>query len=130
MVYAMFERQGLARDQIETIANEVLEREQVLSTGIGWGFAVPHGVTEILSGLHAGVFYAAEAIEWDSLDGVPVWVFFCVVGSRSSAGQHVKFMSRVSRAVRCSASWMPERPPTSPAEWEAIFVTTLNLRPV
>ena len=43
---------------------------------------------------------AAEPIPYDSIDGDPVRLFFLIVGPESSAGLHVKILSRIARLVR------------------------------
>ena len=78
----------------------VEEREAVLSTGIGHGVAIPHGrsgkVREVL--VSAGV--SAAPIEYGSLDGAPVRLFFLLIGPENEAGIHVRALSRISRLVR------------------------------
>ncbi len=78
----------------------VLEREAVLSTGIGFGVAIPHaryaGVREL--SVIGGVSRAPVA--YDGLDGEPVRLFFMIVGPEQSAGLHVKALSRIARLVR------------------------------
>jgi mannitol/fructose-specific phosphotransferase system IIA component (Ntr-type) len=127
MASAMFERRGLSRDQIEIIANRLLEREDVLSTGIGSGVAIPHAAVEvdILNDFHLGAFYAATAIDFDALDGRPVWVFFCLVGPKDRhVGRYVKSMSRLSRVLR-RGGWAIEHPPEHPEAWEALIAKLL-----
>jgi PTS system nitrogen regulatory IIA component len=78
----------------------VLEREAVLSTGIGFGVAIPHarcaGVREL--SIIGGVSRAPVA--YDGIDGEPVRLFFMIVGPEESAGLHVKILSRIARLVR------------------------------
>ena len=78
----------------------VLEREAVLSTGIGFGVAIPHarcaGVREL--SVIGGV--SGAPVAYDGLDGEPVRLFFMIVGPEQSAGLHVKVLSRIARLVR------------------------------
>jgi mannitol/fructose-specific phosphotransferase system IIA component (Ntr-type) len=41
-----------------------------------------------------------EPIEFDSLDGAPVSLFFLLIGPETAAGPHIKALSRISRLVR------------------------------
>jgi nitrogen PTS system EIIA component len=81
------------------LLSAVLEREAVLSTGIGHGIAIPHAKVatvqelSLVCGSHPGV-------DFDALDGAPVRLFFLLVGPESAAGQHVKALSRIARLVR------------------------------
>jgi PTS system nitrogen regulatory IIA component len=78
----------------------VEERESVLTTGIGFGVAIPHarsvGVQELT--VVAGV--SEVPVPFDSIDGEPVRLFFLIVGPDASAGVHVKILSRIARLVR------------------------------
>lgn len=84
--------------------NEVLgaveEREAVLSTGIGFGVAIPHARSSAVSELSVVCGVSPEPVPYDSIDGEPVRLFFLIVGPEASAGQHVKILSRIARLVR------------------------------
>ena len=84
----------------EGILAAVHEREQVLSTGIGGGLAIPHGKTPYVDQLVLAAGVAEEAIDFDALDGKPVQLFFLLVGPETAAGAHVKALSRISRLLR------------------------------
>ena len=96
----LVDRSGGAFDEVLAA---VLEREAVLSTGIGFGVAIPHarsaGVRELT--IVGGVSRAAVA--YDGIDGEPVRLFFMIVGPEESAGLHVKILSRIARLVRGEA---------------------------
>lgn len=91
------------RATAETILTAVLEREQVLSTGIGGGVAIPHAKTPVVDQLILAAGVAPDGVEFDALDGRPVQIFFLLVGPESSAGAHVKALSRISRLLRRDA---------------------------
>jgi PTS system nitrogen regulatory IIA component len=78
----------------------VRERELVLSTGIGAGIAIPHGKTPHVDQLMLAAGVAREAIEFEALDGLPVTLFFLLIGPESASGVHVKALSRISRLLR------------------------------
>lgn len=84
----------------EAILASVLEREGVLSTGIGGGIAIPHGKTPQVPRLTLVAGVAREGIDFDALDGMPVRLFFLLVGPESASGAHVKTLSRISRLLR------------------------------
>jgi len=90
---------GVVAD-VEATLRAVRQREEVLSTGIGGGVAIPHGKSDSAGGLAIAAGVAAEPLEFDSLDGEPVRLFFLLVGPESAAGLHVKALSRISRLVR------------------------------
>lgn len=93
----MAERTG---GEEEDILRAVEEREAVLSTGIGYGVAIPHGRAATVPELSLVAGATPGGIDFDSVDGVPVRLFFLLVGPENAAGQHVKALSRIARVVR------------------------------
>lgn len=85
---------------VEAILTSVREREEVLSTGIGGGIAIPHGKSPHVDHLTLVAGVASDGIDFDALDGKPVQLFFLLVGPESSSGAHVKTLSRLSRLLR------------------------------
>jgi mannitol/fructose-specific phosphotransferase system IIA component (Ntr-type) len=88
------------KDQFEDILRAVQAREAVLSTGIGYGVAIPHGKSPLVADLRLAAGRAAAPVPFDALDGEPVQLFFLLVGPESAAGPHIKALSRISRLVR------------------------------
>lgn len=84
----------------DDILGAILERERQFPTGIGYGVAVPHGKTPVLSGLGIVAGTAVEPVPYETIDGQPVRLFFLLAGPESLAGMHVKALSRISRLVR------------------------------
>lgn len=84
----------------EAILAAVLERERLLSTGIGSGVAIPHGKTPEVDRLLMAAGVSATPVDFDALDGQPVELFFLLVGPESAAGAHIKALSRISRLLR------------------------------
>lgn len=78
----------------------VQEREQVLSTGIGHGVALPHGKSDVCADLVIAAGVTREGVEFDALDAEPVRLVFLLVGPETAAGAHIKALSRISRLVR------------------------------
>lgn len=91
---------GEARpDRAGDVAEAVLEREAVLSTGIGGGVALPHGRSGAVSELYMAAGTVPDGVDFDALDGRPVRLVFLLVGPVESAGEHVKALSRLSRIL-------------------------------
>ncbi len=87
-------------DTLERIVRAVLDREKLLSTGIGSGIAIPHGRTGEVDELILAAGVAPEPIAFDALDGKPVSLFFLLLGPDSAAGAHVRALGRISRILR------------------------------
>lgn len=84
----------------EAVLDAVRAREQVLSTGVGSGVAIPHGKSDHAPALVMAAGVTAGPVDFDALDGAPVRLVFLLVGPESAAGQHVKALGRISRLVR------------------------------
>ena len=97
LVHFLVERTG---GEEGDILQSVEEREAVLSTGIGYGVAMPHGRSPTATELQLVCGSTPHAIEFDALDGQPVRLFFLLVGPETAAGQHVKALARIARVVR------------------------------
>jgi mannitol/fructose-specific phosphotransferase system IIA component (Ntr-type) len=89
-----------AEARYDEVLASVLERESVQSTGIGFGVAIPHGRCGAVRELAMVAGVSAQPVPFDSIDGEPVRLFFLIVGPESSAGLHVKILSRIARLVR------------------------------
>lgn len=91
---------GPGQPEFLDIFRAVEEREQVLSTGVGHGVAIPHGKSQRLQELRLAAGACPQAVAFDALDGQPVRLFFLLVGPAKSNGDDVKALGRISRLVR------------------------------
>jgi mannitol/fructose-specific phosphotransferase system IIA component (Ntr-type) len=98
----VLQRGGYLSDPADVL-RAVRAREEVLSTGIGSGVAIPHGKSDSAPELVMAAGVAPEPVDFDALDGRPVTLVFLLVGPESAAGAHVKALSRISRLVRRDA---------------------------
>jgi PTS system nitrogen regulatory IIA component len=78
----------------------LLEREELGSTGIGQRIAIPHGKSPVVKELAAAFGVSAQGVDYDSLDGEPVNLFFVLVAPDDSAGVHLKALARISGLLR------------------------------
>lgn len=85
---------------LQEVRRSVQEREEVLSTGIGNGVAIPHGKSAGVDRLTLAAGVTRTPIDFAALDGRPVTLFFLLVGPETEPGQHVKALSRISRLLR------------------------------
>lgn len=78
----------------------LLKRESLGSTGIGQGVAIPHGKSDCVSRLVAAFGVSRAGVNFDSLDGEMVHLFFLLVAPEDSAGPHLKALARISRLLK------------------------------
>ena len=82
------------------IVKILIERESLGSTGIGQGIAVPHGKTDDSDSLFAALGVSKQGVDFNSLDGEPVYIFFLLIAPKESPGPHLKALARISRILR------------------------------
>lgn len=84
----------------DEIAKILLARESLGSTGIGLGIGIPHGKSNTVKRLVAALGISKKGIDFDALDGEPVYIFFLLVAPEDSAGPHLKALARISRLLK------------------------------
>jgi fructose PTS system EIIBC or EIIC component len=86
-------------EDLEKVREAVLEREKIMSTGVGKGFAIPHGKTGAIKEILAAFGKSNKPIEYQSLDNEPVQLVFLLVGKDNLVSSHIKLLSRISRMM-------------------------------
>ncbi len=77
----------------------VMEREKIMSTGIGKGFALPHGKTNAVTDTIGALATLDTPIDFNALDNRPVNVVFMLIGRENAVGVHLRLLSRISRMM-------------------------------
>ncbi len=83
-----------------SLSRVLIEREQLASTAIGEGVAIPHGKLGSVGEIVACLGRARGGVEFDSMDGQPTYLFFVLVAPESSTGAHLKALARISRVFK------------------------------
>jgi fructose-specific phosphotransferase system IIA component len=83
----------------EKVRQAILEREKIMSTGVGNGFAIPHGKTDAVKDIVAAFAITEHPVDYQALDEQPVRLVFLLVGRDSLVGPHIKLLSRISRLM-------------------------------
>jgi len=84
----------------ETIRQVLQEREDLQSTGIGEGVAIPHAALSELEAQSAALLIVPAGVSFDAIDGGNVFLLFSVIGPKRATGEHLKTLARVSRLLR------------------------------
>ncbi len=84
----------------EPLQTALLLRENIGSSAIGDGVAVPHVRHDRFTGIAAMFARSREGIDFYSLDGKKVHYFFLLLSGRGVAGRHLKLLAGISRLVR------------------------------
>ncbi len=85
---------GECRDAILTA---LIEREEITSTGLGQGIAIPHAKHPTINKMIGLVARSREGVEFDSLDGQPVNIFIMLISSQELVQQHLESLAYVAK---------------------------------
>jgi len=86
-------------NDLEKVRTAIHDREKIMSTGVGKGFAIPHGKTNAVNEVIAAFGKTADDIDYEALDGEPVHLIFLLVGRDDMVSKHIKLLSRISRMM-------------------------------
>ena len=89
-------RAGCGVDR-EAALDVIRSREELQSTGIGRGLAIPHGKDPSISKLTVCLGISHEGIEYDSLDGELVRVVFLLLAEKDNPGPHIEALSQIAK---------------------------------
>lgn len=97
-IIALAAKSGKITD-LEKVTQTIFEREKLVSTGVGKGFAIPHGKTDAILDTVAAFVITKGPIDFDSIDSEPVRFIFLLVGKETLLNTHIKLLSRISRLM-------------------------------
>ena len=95
-----WKRAKFASGELESIVKAILKREELGSTGIGRGVAVPHTKHPSVNRLVGTVAVSQEGVDFDSLDGEKVQLFFLLISPPDRPGDHLRALENISRQLR------------------------------
>ncbi|MFA5073509.1 MAG: PTS sugar transporter subunit IIA [Nitrospirota bacterium] len=87
-------------DHEEELVGMLLGRESLGSTGIGDGVAIPHAKVPLLAEMILAFGRSFHGVDFNSVDGKPVFLFFLVIAPEDCPGEHLKILSRISRILK------------------------------
>ncbi|MEX0681348.1 MAG: PTS sugar transporter subunit IIA [Balneolales bacterium] len=93
----------LKNETIESVRQAVMEREEIMSTGVGKGLAIPHGKSKKIEKTYVAFGKLIDPVDYEAIDGEPVNILFLLVGPESQNSVHIKMLSRISRLLNSSA---------------------------
>lgn len=81
----------------------LLERERLGSTGIGDGVAIPHGKFHGIDQPIISFGRSRKGLDFEAMDGEPVYLFFLLVAPENSASIHLKALAKIARILKNSS---------------------------
>ena len=85
-----------------TIFGVLMKREQLGTTGVGSGVAIPHGKLQSLNKLYGMFARLEQPVDFQSIDERPVDLIFLLLAPETAGADHLKALARVSRVLRDS----------------------------
>jgi nitrogen PTS system EIIA component len=100
MVELLVEAGEVEKKDKKKLIEILMDRESLGSTAIGQGIGIPHGKSDCVDKLVASFGISQNGVNFNSLDGEPVYIFFLLVAPQDSAGPHLKALARISRLLK------------------------------
>jgi PTS system fructose-specific IIA component/PTS system nitrogen regulatory IIA component len=100
MTRSLVEAGRINEKDYEGIVEAILKREELGSTGIGRGVAVPHTKHPSIDKLVGTVAISQQGVDFDSLDGEKVHLLFLLISPPDRPGDHLRALENISRQLR------------------------------
>ncbi|MCM8758547.1 MAG: PTS sugar transporter subunit IIA [Candidatus Omnitrophica bacterium] len=95
----LLEKNGLLQNR-KQVLETLIEREKLGSTGIGQGIAVPHAKIDQVKDLVCALGISEKGVNFDALDGEPVYIIFLVLAPTGATGIHLKALAKIARLLK------------------------------
>jgi len=86
--------------EVEPVLDALTQRESLGSTGLEKGIAVPHSKTPKVETLTLAIGISPDGIDFDSIDGEPSTLFFCMVAPPDQSGPHIEALAEIARLTQ------------------------------
>jgi len=106
---------NMVKDRDSLLA-DVLEREELVTTGVGYGVAFPHAKTRSVKGIVIAFGRSARGIDFDAMDHQPVRLFFLIAAPEDAIGAHLNVMARLSFLMKSADNRQLLEEATSPGD--------------
>uniref|UniRef100_A0A7C6ECZ8 PTS sugar transporter subunit IIA n=1 Tax=candidate division WOR-3 bacterium TaxID=2052148 RepID=A0A7C6ECZ8_UNCW3 len=111
-------------EEAELLYETLLKREELGSTGIGKGIAIPHCRSLLIDKLEIAVGWSAKGVDFDSIDKKPANLFFLIVAPPQDPGnQYLITLGRVAMVCQELTKKKTMFEPKSPEEFIQLIKT-------
>lgn len=100
LVDLLIDAEEIERKCRNKLVEQLMAREALGSTAIGQGVGIPHTKSDCVNKLVASFGLSQKGVDFDSLDGENVYIFFLLIAPIDSAGPHLKALARISRLLK------------------------------
>jgi len=92
-------KSGNINDRMKAF-EDIMKREEMMSTGLEHGIAVPHAKTKAADDLTLSLGISKEGIDFDAADDKPSYLFFMLLAPEDAAGPNVKVLAEIARITK------------------------------
>jgi fructose-specific phosphotransferase system IIA component len=82
------------------LLKDIIEREKLVTTGVGYGVAFPHAKSKAVKGIVIAFGRSKKGVDFDSMDKKPVHLFFLIAAPEDAIGAHLNVMARLSYLMK------------------------------
>jgi PTS system nitrogen regulatory IIA component len=82
------------------LLKDVVEREKLVTTGVGYGVAFPHAKTKSVRGIVIAFGRSKEGVDFEAMDKRPVQLFFLIAAPEEAIGAHLNVMAKLSHLMK------------------------------
>jgi PTS system nitrogen regulatory IIA component len=87
-------------ESMPSFYSAVIDREKVVTTGIGMGIAIPHAKMSAFNDFFISVGILDKGIDWKALDGHPVRIIFLIGGPDDKQNEYLKILSSLTLSIK------------------------------
>ena len=113
-------RSNMIKDRQELL-EDILAREELVTTGVGYGVAFPHAKTGAAKGIVIAFGRSEKGIEFEAMDHQPVQLFFLIAAPEDAVGAHLNVMSSLSFMMRSEDNRAKLKKANSPGDILALM---------
>ncbi|HEB30207.1 MAG TPA: PTS sugar transporter subunit IIA, partial [Spirochaetes bacterium] len=88
---------------VEGFKKALFKRESLMSTGIGYGVAIPHVKLELIKEFFITFFIHKKGVDWESLDNKPVHIIFLIAGPETGQEKYLRILAKITMVIKDSA---------------------------
>lgn len=105
----------------DELLSDVRERENLVTTGVGYGVAFPHAKTRSAKGIVITFGRSAKGIDFEAMDHRPVNLFFLIAAPEDAVGAHLNVMARLSFLMKSEENRQKLTQASSPGDVLALI---------
>jgi fructose-specific phosphotransferase system IIA component len=112
---ALVSESKMVKDRAELLS-DIKEREELVTTGVGYGVAFPHAKTRAVKGIVIAFGRSQAGIDFDAMDHKSVHLFFLIAAPEDAVGAHLNVMARLSYLMKSEENRQALLKATSPGD--------------